>query len=136
MAKDNNGRRQGVFEFPVEFVPMDGGEPVEVWTTPSDWALADEWVDGLRAASLKTTVADDGQVVLVSTHTDAWLNSKMTSAAHFLAAQSAGLMRPGPIDLGALVEMQNLYEVRDVATAEDADQPPEGGNPTAGGEGA
>lgn len=93
----------GAFEFLLTFTPHDGGDPVEVVTTPSVFALADEWADTIRARG---------------EHTDEWVDQKFGGAMFLLGAQDAGLMPSGPITLAAIAEVMSRYDV-DMATADD-----------------
>ena len=90
----------GLFEVVLRFEPRDGSEPEECVTTPSMWASADEWADGLRMGP--------------KPHSNAWIAAKMTDAVFLQAAMAAGIVKPGPIDLVRIAEMNNLYEVVDV----------------------
>ena len=128
-AKTTKKEKRGFFEDLVMFTPRDGGKTVELQLSPSKWAQADEWVDGLRAESQRIGKDKDGKPVVVSTHTEGWLNIKMTHVACLLAAQEAGLMPPSFITLEAIAEMINLYEVEIPGEGEDSS---DGENPTAG----
>ena len=99
----------GNFEFLLTFTPQDG-DPVEVVTTPSIFALADEWADTLRAKG---------------GHTDEWVDQKFGGAMFLLGAQEAGLMPDGPITLEAIAEVMSRFEV-DMQTADEV----AGENPT------
>ena len=103
-SQEEKKNARGLFEVALRFEPRDGSEPVETVTTPSMWALADEWADGLRAGS--------------AAHSEAWVSAKMTEAVFLQAAQREGLVRPGPITLVKISEMTNLYEVSEVAAGE------------------
>ena len=100
----------GAFEFLLRFTPTDGGETVEVVTTPSIFALADEWADTLRAKG---------------DHTSEWVDQKFGGAMFLLGAMEAGLMPDGPITLASIAEVMSRYEV-DMQTADEV----AGANPT------
>ena len=100
----------GAFEFLLTFTPNDGGEPVEIVTTPSIFALADEWADRLRAAG---------------DHTPEWVDQKFGGAMFLLGAQEAGLVPSGPITLASIAEVMSRYDI-DMKTADEV----EGENPT------
>ena len=103
----------GAFEMRLTFTPHDGSDPVEVISTPSAFALADEWVDTIRARG---------------EHTPEWCDRMFGSALFLLAAQDAGLAPSGPVTTTAIAELLNAYDV-------DMDDPgaDEGPNPTTGG---
>ena len=113
MAKADQSRRGGIFEFKLRFAPAEGGAPVEEWATPAMWAAADEWADKLRATG---------------EHTESWVSAKMADAVRLQAAQAAGLVSPGGISLERIMEMNNAFDVEDVADGEPADE--DGANPT------
>lgn len=103
-SQEEKKNARGLFEVALRFEPRDGSEPVEAVTTPSMWALADEWADGLRVGD--------------KPHSEAWVAAKMTEAVFLQAAQREGLVRPGPITLVKISEMTNLYEVSEIAAGE------------------
>ena len=86
----------GAMEFRLTFTPMDGGEPVEVVSSPSMFALADEFTDTIRAKG---------------GHTEEWMSSKLAGAIFVLAARDAGLMPDGPLDLASIAEVMNAYDI-------------------------
>ncbi len=108
MAARKEKAPRGALEVTVVFEPLAGGAPVEGVTTPSMWAVADEWCDTLRA---------DGS------HTDRWLELKMVDAICLQAAQAEGLMRGGAPTLARIAELKNLYsyEMTDGGDGGDAD---------------
>ena len=99
----------GAFEFKLTFTPNGGGDPVETVTTPSIFALADEWVDTIRA---------EGK------HTPEWCDRQFGGAMFLLAAQDLGLAPKGPITVEAIATLLNAYDV----DMEDGES--EGENPT------
>lgn len=101
----------GAFEFRLTFRPADGGEERTIVSTPSMFALADEWADTLRAAG---------------GHTEDWVNAKMAGAIFLLAAIELGLVDSQPVTLGGVAQVMNDFDV-------DMDDGSEGGgeaNPT------
>lgn len=92
-------KNTALYELELLLVPRDGSEPVAVTTTPSMWALADEWADTLRVGP--------------APHSEWWLGRKMADAAALQAAQASSLVRPGAISLELIAEMNNLYKVVD-----------------------
>ena len=104
MTSQDKKAPRGLFEVALRFEPRDGSKPVETVTTPSMWALADEWADGLRTGERP--------------HSESWVSAKMTEAVFLQAAQREGLVRPGPITLVKISEMTNLYDVSEVAAGE------------------
>lgn len=103
--------RLGMLEYHLTFKPFDGSETVETISTPSMWALADEWVDELRAQGK---------------HTDSWYDTKLGGAIFLLAAQEAGLVPAGPITVSAIAEVINAYDI-------DMVEPESDENPTGSG---
>lgn len=113
-GKINPDDHAGLFEVVLRFEPRDGGEPEECVTTPSMWATADEWADGLRVGP--------------KPHSNAWVAAKMTDAVFLQAAMAAGIVKPGPIDLVRIAEMNNLFEVVDVKAVSEAAEGDGAGN--------
>jgi len=97
MATAKAGAPRGALEVTVRFEPVDGGAPVEGVTTPSMWAVADEWCDTLRAEG---------------SHTDRWIELKLVDAICLQVAQAEGLMRGGAPTLARIAELKNLYGYR------------------------
>lgn len=86
---------------------IDGREALTV-TTPSMWALADEFADGLRVSGH---------------HSEGWILRKMTFAIQMQAAQAEGLFPAGPITLERLTEFLNVCDVEEAeAEAPEADE--------------
>lgn len=110
-------KKLGAFEFHLVFAPTGGGDPVETVSTPSMWALADEWVDGLRAAG---------------GHTAEWYDRQLGSAIFLQAARDLGLAPEGELSVAAIAEVLNAYDV-EIA---DEHEPEGGGNPTTDAPGA
>ena len=100
----------GPFEFLLTFTPHDGGDPVEVVTTPSAFALAEEWADELRATGK---------------HSPEYVDQKFGGALFLLAAQDAGLVRKEPLSMAAIMSLLNAYDI-DM----EADEGEPGENPT------
>lgn len=100
-----NDKKTGLYEVEFQYAPRAGGKPVLAVTTPSMWARADEWSDTLRVGA--------------EPHSQAWVTAKMVDAARLLAAQAAGIVRPGALSLELIAEMTNAWEIRDTS-AEDA----------------
>ena len=94
----------GPFEFRITFTPRDGGDPVEAISTPSAFALAEEWADELRATGK---------------HSPEYVDQK------FGAAQDAGLAKREPVSMAAIMQLLNAYDI-DM----EADEGEPGGNPT------
>ena len=93
------------------------GEPVEAQSTPSMWALADEWIDTIMAQNIAAG----------REHTRAWYNSKLISCIELQAAQEEGLMPQGGFSLVRIGEMLNAYNVdipEEGDDAEDGDPDP------------
>lgn len=88
----------GNLENAYRIVGPDGREAVTV-TTPSMWAVADEFADGLRASG---------------THTELWILRKMTFAIQMQAAQAEGLHPEGPVTLDGICEFLNSCKVEPV----------------------
>lgn len=103
-------KKLGALEFELTFTPYDGGKPAKTVTTPSMWALADEWVDSLRAAG---------------GHTAEWYDSKLGGAIFALAAMDLGLMPEQPLGVAPIAEVLNAYDI-DMKTADEV----AGANPT------
>lgn len=106
--------RPGALEIRFSFTEVNDGAVTEAYSTPSMWALADEWSDALQARSYDEKTGR-------FEHTDEWVRVKMLDAIALQAAQEAGLLRPGAISLDRIAVMKNLYTV-DVLPDE---QPPE-----------
>ncbi|RDB70677.1 hypothetical protein [Eggerthella sinensis] len=88
----------GNLENAYRIVAPDGREAVTV-TTPSMWALADDFADGLR---------------LSGRHSELWILRRMTFAIQMQAAQAEGLHPDGPITLERIIEFVNLCKVDNV----------------------
>lgn len=82
-------------------ITSDDGRVVETVTTPSMWAIADEFIDGLRMSGR---------------HTEAWIVRKMTFAIQMQAAQAEGLFPDGPLSVERIAEFLNLCKVETVKT--------------------
>ena len=94
-------RRSGDLEMTIAFTPAGGGETVEAQSTPSMWALADEWIDSVMAQNIAAG----------RDHTRAWYNGKLISCIELQAAQEAGLVAQGGFSLVRIAEMLNAYDV-------------------------
>ena len=86
----------GPFEFRITFTPRDGGDPVEAISTPSAFALAEEWADELRATGR---------------HSAEYVDQKFGGALFLLAAQDAGLARKEPLSMAAIMSLLNAYDI-------------------------
>ena len=109
-------KKLGALEFELTFSPYDGGKAVKTVTTPSMWALADEWVDSLKAAG---------------GHTSEWYDSKLGGAIFALAAMDLGIIPEAPLGVAPIAELLNAYDVDMVSGDEQGENPtptdPEGG---------
>lgn len=117
--EEKAGREAGALEVEITFAPEAGGDAVKATSTPSMWAIADEWVDTLRA-----TAAAHGLL-----HTKAWYDGKMVAAIQLQAARAAGILPEGPLTLGKIAEMLNAYDVsmpKDAGTGDGAGPDPTG----------
>ena len=94
--------RPGALEIRFSFTPVDrDGSDVkncEAYSTPSMWAIADEWADEMQARR-------------PGAHTDAWIRIKMLDAIALQAARAAGLVPDGEVSLEAIAELNNSYSV-------------------------
>lgn len=104
----------GALEVRVRIAPRSGGEAVETTTTPSMWALADEWLDSL---------------IYSDPHTPAWIEQKLLQAIYLQAARSEGLAAPGDITLEAIAEMVNALDIDVVGEPGEGDASPNAGTP-------
>lgn len=91
----------GDLEMTIKFTPAGGGDAVELQSTPSMWALADEWVDTIMAQN----------IAMHRDHTRTWYNDKLIKCIELQAAQAAGLVPQGGFSLVAIAEMLNVYDV-------------------------
>lgn len=99
----------GMLEYEITFIEIATGKETKAVTTPSMWALADEWADRVRGRG---------------GHTPAWVNAKMGQAIWLQAAQDAGLVDGDTIDLVQISEMMNRYEVEvSTSTETEAEDP-------------
>lgn len=94
--REDGGAKLGALEMRVLIEPRDGSEPTDTTTTPSMWAAADQWLDGL---------------LWEEPHTRAWIDQKLVQGIYLQAAQSEDLMRAGDLSLERIAEFVNLYEV-------------------------
>lgn len=102
----------GPLEQRMKITTMDGREAVTV-TTPSMWALADEFADELRRSGR---------------HTEAWVMRKFGMAIQLQAARAECLFPDGPITNGTIAEFINSCTVENLP---DEDAPGESAeNPT------
>lgn len=90
----------GMLENAVRITAKDG-RSVETVTTPSMWALADEFCDTIR---------------LTKKHTEAWVLRKLGFAINMQAARAEGLFEDGPIDLDSIAQFLNDCTVEAVAS--------------------
>ena len=91
----------GDLEMRIRFTPAGGGDAVELQSTPSMWALADEWIDNIMAQNIA-----NGR-----DHTRAWYNGKLISCIELQAAQAADLVPQGGFSLVRIAELLNAYDV-------------------------
>ena len=105
-------KKLGALEFKLTFKPYSGGKPIQTVTTPSMWALADEWVDSLTAAG---------------GHTAEWYDAKLGGMLFALAARDLGLIPDGELGVGSIAEVLNAYDI----DMESGDEPGENPTPTA-----
>lgn len=94
-------RGTGDLEMRIAFTPSGGGETVVTQSTPSMWALADEWIDTVMAQN----------VAAGRDHTRAWYNGKLIACIELQAAQAAELVPQGGFSLVRIAEMLNRYDV-------------------------
>lgn len=90
-----DGIKLGNLENAYRITAPDGRAAVTV-TTPSMWALADDFADALR---------------LSGKHSEIWILRRMTYAIQMQAAQAEGLHPDGPITLERVYEFLNLCKV-------------------------
>ena len=105
----------GPLEWALRIEPLDGSEPYEVVTTPSEFARADEFIDSLRASG---------------NHSERWLTLKALPATAMLAAIREGRFQRKPLTLESVAEFQNANEVYDAEVAEQADKADPDEDPT------
>ena len=105
----------GPLEFALRIEPLDGSEPYEVVTTPSEFARADEYVDTLRATGR---------------HTEQWLGRRAVPAMAMLAAQRSGRYKAAPLNHQSVCEFLNLNEYADAEVAEGRDPADPAEDPT------
>lgn len=87
-------------------ITADDGEKQTVCdSTPSMWADADEWVDGLMASGK---------------HSFEWMLNKRLHAIAYLALQDNGVLDFGDLSLVSIAEMLNAFDI-DVDTIDDVD---------------
>ena len=103
----------GMFEERVRFDgALDGdGAPRETVTTPSQFALADEWTDRLRATG---------------GHTSGWIGARAAWATWMLAAHDEGLWPSDELSLPNVYEFVSALRPARVPRAD----APSGANPT------
>lgn len=88
----------GPLEQRMKITHMDGREVVTV-TTPSMWALADEFADDLRHSGR---------------HTEQWVMRKFGLAIQMQAARAEGLFPDGMITNGSIAEFINTCTVENL----------------------
>lgn len=104
----------GMLEKAIRITSKDG-RCVETVTTPSMWALADEFCDELR---------------LTKKHTEAWILRKLGFAINMQAARAEGLFDDGPIDLASLAEFLNDCTVEAIESETDSSGADKSADPT------
>lgn len=93
-----DGIKLGNLENAYRITAPDGRTAATV-TTPSMWALADDFADRLRMSDR---------------HSEIWILRRMTYAIQMQAAQAEGLHPDGPITLERVYEFLNLCKVEEL----------------------